>query len=208
MFADRRAAGAALAAELAHLATAEVIVLGLPRGGVPVAAEVARSLRAPLDVILVRKLGVPTQPELAMGALGEGGVRVLSDDVIRAAGVTEDDVAAVEARERTVLRERAERFRAGRSATSLTGRVAIVVDDGIATGATARAACEVARAAGAERVVLATPVAPPDWASRLAGCADDYVCVATPDRFGSVGQFYDDFTQTTDDDVVAILGDV
>ncbi len=205
MFANRRAAGTALARQLVHLRGDDVVVLGLPRGGVPVAAEVARALEAPLDVILVRKLGVPAQPEYAMGALGEGGVRVLSDEVVRLTGVTPADIAAVEAREQRELRERAARFRPDRDAIDLHGRVAVIVDDGIATGSTARAACAVARAAGASRIVLAVPVAPPDWTLRLAGCADELVCVETPDRFAAVGQVYDDFTQVGDDEVTAIL---
>jgi len=205
MFANRRAAGAALARRLGHLAADDAVVLGLPRGGVVVAAQVARTLGAPLDVIVVRKLGVPAQPEYAMGALGEGGVRVVIEEVVRLAGVAPTDVAAVEARERDELLRRVARFRPDADAIPLRGRVAVIVDDGIATGSTARAACAVARAAGATKVVLAVPVAPPDWTLRLAGCADEYVCVEAPDRFAAVGQFYDDFTQVGDDEVVAIL---
>lgn len=205
MFRDRVAAGAALAGRLGHLAGDDVVVLGLPRGGVPVAARVASALGAPLDVLIVRKLGVPTQPELAMGAIGEGDVRVVSDDVIRRTGVTPSALATVEAHERTELERRARRFRAGRPPVSLANRVVVIVDDGIATGSTARAACAVARAAGASRIVLATPVAPPDWTARLADDADKLVCVATPRDFRSVGEFYDDFTQTSDDEVIAAL---
>lgn len=205
MFRDREAAGRALADRLDHLRGSDVVVLGLPRGGVPVAAQVARALDAPLDVLLVRKLGVPRQPELAMGAVGEGGVRVLNDEIVRQAGVTAEALARVEAVELAELRRRADRYRSGRPPIDLAGRVAVVVDDGVATGSTARAACEMARATGARRVVLATPLAPPSWTSKLAGAADEFVAVATPERFGSVGQFYDDFAQTTDAEVVAAL---
>lgn len=205
MFADRVEAGRALARALAFLAGDKVVVLGLPRGGVPVAAEVASALHAPLDVIVVRKLGVPYQPELGMGAIGEGGVRVVNPDIVRMAHVTEAQLDAVERRERAELERRVERFRAGRPAVPIAGRVAVIVDDGIATGSTAKAACEVARAHGAERVVLAVPVAPEDWTLRLADVADEYVCLDMPAYFAAVGQFYADFSPTTDDEVVACL---
>lgn len=204
-FADRLDAGRRLAEAVRHLAEDDVVVLGLPRGGVPVAAEVARALHAPLDVIVVRKLGVPHQPELAMGAIGEGGARVLNEEVIRLARITEDDLAAVEQRERAELERRARRFRTGRDRIPLAGRVALVVDDGIATGSTARAACQVARAHGAARVVLAVPIAPPAWQTRLGEVADELIAVATPEQFRAVGQFYDDFTQVGDDEVVDCL---
>lgn len=194
-----------MAEALGHLRDEDVVVLGLPRGGVAVAAEVARALGAPLDVIVVRKLGLPYQPELAMGAIGEGGVRVLDDEVIRLAHVSDDDLAQVEDRARAELERRADRFRAGSTRIDLTGRVVVIVDDGIATGSTARAASEVARAQGAARVVLAVPVAPAGWEDRAAGVADEVVCVASPTSFAAVGQFYDDFTQVDDAEVVAIL---
>jgi putative phosphoribosyl transferase len=205
MFPDRIAAGRALAERLGHLRDSNVVVVGLPRGGVPVAAEVARSLDAPLDVIVVRKLGVPFQPELAMGAIGENGVRVIRDDIVHLAGIGDDELARVEARERDELARRARRFRGTRARVGLDGRVVVVVDDGIATGSTARAACDAARAEGASRIVLAVPVAPPDWTRRLAGAADEFVCVETPEPFYAVGQFYRDFSQTTDDEVIACL---
>ena len=181
------------------------MVVGLPRGGVPVAAQVARALGAPLDVILVRKLGVPWQPELAVGAVGEGGVRVLNEDVRRTAGVRDHDLAAVEDLERATLERMAQIFRRGRTPVALRGRTVVVVDDGIATGSTARAACLVARAHGAARVVLAAPVIPLPTLGELQGVADDVVCVESPEPFFAIGQWYDDFTQTTDDQVVRLL---
>jgi len=204
-FVNRVDAGRRLAERLRHLGGEPVVVLGLPRGGVPVAFEVARALDAPLDVIVVRKLGVPDQPELAMGAIGEDGIRVLNDQVISITRVSEQELAAVEERERTELERRARRFRDDRPHQPLEGRTAIIVDDGIATGSTARAACQVARAHGATRVVLAMPVAPPGWTSRLAGDADELIALETPEPFFAVGQFYEDFSQTTDDEVVSYL---
>ena len=205
MFADRSEAGRRLAARLAHLRDEPVIVLGLPRGGVPVAFEVARELGAPLDVIVVRKLGVPFQPELGMGAIGEDGVRVLNREIMREAGAGEEDVAAVEVRERAELDRRVARLRGGRPRQPLADRVAVVVDDGIATGSTARAACQVARAQGAARVVLAVPVAPPGWETGIGGDADELICLETPAAFFAIGQFYADFTQITDEEVIACL---
>ena len=206
MFRDRRDAGRQLAVALeSYRGEPDVIVVGLPRGGVPVAREVAAALAAPLDVIIVRKLGVPSQPELAMGAVGEAGARVIDDDLVRRAGVSRDRLAAVERRERQEVEVRARRFRPGRRSHALSGRVVIVVDDGVATGSTARAACAVARAAGAARVVLAVPVAPIGWESRMGAAADEYVAVETPRRFGAVGNFYRDFTQTTDEEVIDLL---
>ncbi|MEU5793045.1 phosphoribosyltransferase family protein [Streptomyces sp. NPDC047813] len=204
-FADRLEAGRGLGIRLLRLRGPDVVVLGLPRGGVPVAAEVAEALDAPLDVCLVRKLGVPYQPELAMGAIGEDGVRVLNDDVLRGTGVPDDELARVEERERRVLAERAARYRGECPAVPLAGRTALVVDDGVATGSTARVACRVARARGAARVVLAVPVAPRDFTRRLGGDADDVVCLLTPWDFAAVGQFYDDFTQAEDAEVTACL---
>lgn len=204
-FRNRTDAGRRLAAALGHLRGQDLVVLGLPRGGVPVAAEVARSLSAPLDVILVRKLGVPQQPELGMGAIGEDGVRVLNPEIIEVARVSGAALARVEAAEREELERRARRFRSVRPRVPLEGRTAVVIDDGIATGSTARAACEVARAHGAARVVLAVPVAPPEWTERLADAADELVAVATPTRFAAIGQFYEDFSQVSDDEVLSCL---
>jgi putative phosphoribosyl transferase len=205
MFADRAEAGRRLANVLSHLDGLDVVVLAVPRGGVPVAAEVAIAHQWPLDVIVVRKLGVPFHQELAMGAIGERGARVLNEDIVRSAGVTDAEVAQVEARERAELERRTAQFRAGRDPVDVTGRTVVVVDDGVATGSTVKAACEVARALGARRVVLAVPVAPPDWTRRLGDAADEYVAVRTPHAFYAVGQFYEDFTQTSDEDVVASL---
>jgi len=206
LFTDRADAGRRLAARLGHLrGTPHVVVLGIPRGGVPVAEEVARALDAPLDVIIVRKIGVPSQPELGMGAIGEQGTRFLNDEVIRLARVTEHDLARVESAERAELERRAHAFRAGRPRAELDGRTVVIVDDGIATGSTARVACRAARSLGAARVVLAVPVAPPEWTTRLRGVADELVAVATPEPFHAVGQFYADFAQTTDEEVVDCL---
>ncbi|UYB43699.1 phosphoribosyltransferase family protein [Streptomyces sp. Je 1-4] len=205
LFTDRADAGHRLAEALRHLEGEEPVVLGLPRGGVPVAFQVARALHAPLDVIVVRKLGVPYQRELGFGAIGEGGVRVISDDIVRRGRLEQADLASVEHAEAAELARQAERFRAGRPRLSLEGRTAIVVDDGIATGATAAAACQVARAHGAARVVLAVPVAPPDAAERLRGATDEFVCLSTPFAFSAVGEWYQDFSQTPDDEVVSLL---
>jgi putative phosphoribosyl transferase len=205
LFFDRVDAGRKLATRLVHLRDEPVVVLGLPRGGVPVAFEVATALGAPLDVIVVRKLGVPFQPELGMGAIGEDGARIINDEIVRMAGVSERQVAEVESRERAELERRAVRFRGDRPRVPLAGRTALVVDDGIATGSTARAACQVARAHGAARVVLAVPVAPPGWAARFTDEADELVCLETPEPFFAIGQFYADFSQTSDDEVVTCL---
>jgi putative phosphoribosyl transferase len=204
-FRDRREAGRRLAERLSGLRASSPLVLGLPRGGVPVAFEVANVLGAPLDVLVVRKLGVPFQPELGMGAVGEDGVRVLNPDVLRQAGVTETQLAAVEARERAEVEERAVRLRRGRPAISLQGRTVVIVDDGLATGGTARAAVQVARARGADRVVLAVPVAPPDTVAALRRDADDVVAVETPEPFFAIGGWYADFSPTSDEEVVQLL---
>jgi putative phosphoribosyl transferase len=204
-FRDRTEAGVALASSLGFLARTDVVVLGLPRGGVPVAYEVAHTLHAPLDVIVVRKVGVPYQPEFAMGAIGENGVRVVNEHVLRLANVSMADFEAVEAQERRELERRAVLFRGSRAAVPLQGRTALVVDDGVATGATARAACEVARAHGAARVVFAAPVGSSAASADLRAVADEVVVPVTPDPFFAVGQFYDDFRPVTDDDVVRLL---
>jgi putative phosphoribosyl transferase len=205
VFADREDAGRRLAARLGHLRGEPVVVLGLPRGGVPVAFEVAQALGAPLDVIVVRKLGVPFQPELAMGAVGEGGVRVINRQVVHGARVPEDELTAVLAREQAAVDARAARYRTRWPRQPLDGRVAVVVDDGIATGSTARAACQIARAHGAARVVLAVPVAPRGWQATIGADADELVCADTPRGFMAIGQFYVNFAQVSDSEVMACL---
>ncbi len=204
-FANRDDAGRQLAERLEHLRGQPVVVLGLPRGGVPVAAQVARVLGAPLDVIVVRKIGVPFQPELAMGAVGEDGVRVRDPYIIRTGAIKPEELAAAEAREQATVNTRAALYRSRRPREPLTGRVAIVVDDGVATGATARAACQIARAHGAARVILAVPVAPAGWEKRAGAEADECVCLGTPAGFYAIGQFYADFSQLTNDEVIRCL---
>jgi putative phosphoribosyl transferase len=203
-FRNRREAGLRLAERLLFLRGADAVVLALPRGGVPVGFEVARALGAPLDVIIVRKLGVPFQPELAMGAIGEDGVRVINDGVVRAARITESEIEAVERRERQELERRAARFRRGRKPVDLAGRTAVIVDDGLATGSTALAACQIAWAHGVDRAILGVPVAPPGAIVDLARMAE-IVAIDVSARQGSVGQAYDDFTQTSDREVMRLL---
>jgi putative phosphoribosyl transferase len=202
---DRTDAGKALARSLEHLRGTDLVVLGLPRGGVPVAYEVAKALGAPLDVIVVRKLGVPYQPELAMGAIGEGGIRVSNDEVIRRGGITQQEIAAVEERERADLVEQAQRFRADRPHIDVAGRTAVIVDDGIATGSTAAAACQVARQMGATRVILAVPVGAPESISSLQVVCDEVDCLYAPEYFMAVGTFYDNFRHVSDKEVTDLL---
>ena len=212
-FTDRRDAGRHLATELADRrldrTLADPVVLGLPRGGVPVAAEVAQALDAPLDVLVVRKLGLPRQPELAMGAIGERGARVLNDDVLVQGRISAEELAAVEGRERAELEARLRRFRGAAPPVDLAGRTAVIVDDGVATGATARVASLVARELGAASVVLAMPVGAPDSVADLAAMpqVDEVVCLWAPPGFMAVGMHYLDFRQTTDAEVQAILED-
>lgn len=203
-FADRRDAGRQLAAVVRALVPGDAVVLGLPRGGVPVADEVARAIGAPLDILVVRKLGLPTRPEVAMGAIGEEGAEVVDDDVVRLGRVTRAEFAEVLRRERAELEARVRGFRGDRPPLPLAGRTALIVDDGVATGATARVACRVARARGASRVVLAVPVGSPRALEAIAE-ADEVVCVEAPAGFMSVGMQYLDFRQTADDEVAEIL---
>jgi putative phosphoribosyl transferase len=205
VFRDRDEAGVALGAAVARLDLPDPVVLGLPRGGVPVAAAVAAALGAPLDVIVVRKLGVPFQPELAMGAIGEDGALVLNDDVVRLAHVSERELAQVEQHERAELERRLVGVRAVRPREPLVGRTAVLVDDGIATGATMRAAVAVARAHGATRVVVAAPVAPPDVVEMMATLADRVVCLEQPEPFWAVGSWYQRFDAVSDDEVTRLL---
>lgn len=206
MFRDRSDAGRRLAAKLSHLSgRRDLIVLGLPRGGVPVAAEVARSLAAPMDVFLVRKLGVPGREELAMGAIASGGVRVVNTGVVRELGITPDQIEAVAAVEARELERREREYRHGLPAPDVRGKVAILVDDGLATGSTMRAAVAAVRRLRPSRVVVAVPVGAPDTCDQFRKIADEVVCVETPDPFFAVGSWYDDFSQTTDDEVRDLL---
>lgn len=206
MFNDRIQAGQQLAEQLMSFKNSKPVILGLPRGGVPVAAEVASALDAPLDIIVVRKLGLPGHSEYAMGAIGEGDVRYVDWKVVSEFGVSASELARVVEREQVELRRRAMRYRADRPRIDVGGRTVIIVDDGIATGSTVLAAVRVARALGAQSVVAATPVAPPDTVARLRRVADQVVVVETPTPFYAVGQAYLEFGQTDDDEVTRILG--
>jgi putative phosphoribosyl transferase len=201
---DRRDAGRALAGHLAEYADRpDVVVLGLVRGGMPVAAEVARVLGTPLDALVVRKRGVPWAPEVAFGALGSGEVRVLNEEISER--LTPEEIMAVVRHEAVELARRERRYRADRPGLDLTGRVALSVDDGLATGATARAAVAVARRLGASEVVIAAPVGSTEAVEQLTVLADRVVCPLAPQDFGAVSRFYDDFGQVSDADVVALL---
>ena len=205
-FRDRRDAGRQLAERLTRFADrADVVVLALPRGGVPVAAEIAARLHAPLDVFLVRKLGVPSHPELAMGAIAEGGVTVLSRELIAALEIPEDRVEQTAARERLELDRRSAAFRGGRPTPAMADRIVILVDDGLATGSTMEAAILALRERKPARIVVAVPVAAAETAARMATIADDLIAVIQPALFQAVGEWYDDFSQLDDEEVVAIL---
>ena len=205
-FADRTEAGQRLAHALhAYANRDDLLVLALPRGGVPVAFEVARTLGAPLDLLLVRKLGVPRQEELAMGAIASGGIQVLNREVIAATGVGDTEIQAAVARERRELERRETAYRGERPAPEITGHCVILVDDGLATGATMRAALAALRPQHPAALVVAVPVAPPDVLARLRAEADDVVCVAAPESFFAIGAWYRDFSQLDDDRVRALL---
>ena len=204
-FRDRSDAGRRLAEALQSYRAQRPIVFALPRGGVPVAAEVCAALDAPLDLIIARKIGVPIQPELAMGAVAEGGEPVRNEDVIALVGVTDAEFAAVCERERREIGRRRRRYLGNRPAVEVAGRPAIVIDDGIATGATMRAALLAVRARKPQKVVLAVPVAPTSTLDALRADADEIVCLEDHEPFGAIGMFYRDFTQVTDDEVVRLL---
>lgn len=205
-FRNRADAGRALAARLGHLAGRPgVVVLALPRGGVPVAYEVAKALGAPLDVFLARKLGVPGHAELAMGAIAAGGTRVLNRAVVDSLRIPPEAVEEVAAREGAELARREQSYRPDRPPVDVAGRVVVVVDDGLATGATMRAAVTALKAQQPVRVVVAVPVGSAETCAALAAEADEVVCVASPASFHAVGQWYDDFSQTSDDEIRALL---
>ena len=205
-FRDRYDAGRRLAAALgSYTGRDDVLVLALPRGGVPVGYEVARALGAPLDVMQVRKLGVPGREELAMGAIASGGVRILSDDVVQALSIPERVIATVAAVEETELDRRERIYREGRPFPEVRGRTVILVDDGLATGSTMRAAAAALRAQGAGRLVAAVPVAPKETCDALRELVDEVICAVTPEPFLAVGEWYEDFTQTSDADVRDLL---
>jgi putative phosphoribosyl transferase len=202
LFRNRTDAGRQLAAELrAYANRPDVVVLGLPRGGVPVAFEVARALHAPLDVFLVRKLGVPGHEELAMGAIASGGVRVLNEEVVRALHIPEETIDAVAAEEQQELERRERTYRGDRPPADVRGRTVILVDDGLATGSTMRAAVAALRRQGPARIVVAVPVGAVDTCEELSAEADEAVCLRTPDPFYAVGIWYGSFSQTTDEEV-------
>ena len=206
VFGDRREAGRELARLLpASLRSDDVVVLALPRGGVPVAFEIARALGAPLDVFLVRKLGTPGHPELAMGAIASGGIRVLNDEVVDYLNIPSDLIDAVARREQSELERREAAYRQGRAMPSLRNRTVILVDDGLATGSTMKAAVAAVKHEQPTRVIVAVPVGAPETCRELGKNADEVICARMPESFSAVGQWYRDFTQTTDEEVKALL---
>src|SRR6187399_1310025 len=205
-FPNRAEAGRLLAEKLEkYEGLDDVIVLGLPRGGVPVAYEVAKRLRAPLDVFIVRKLGVPGFEELAAGAIASGGVRVLNEDVVRAIPYATEAIEAATTKETAELEKREQIYREERAAPELRDKTVILVDDGLATGATMRAAVKALRQRGAAKIIVAVPVGPPDTCHEISKEADETICLSTPPFFQAVGQYYDDFSQTSDDEVRELL---
>jgi putative phosphoribosyl transferase len=207
-FADRREAGRVLAAALrTYAGRHDTVVLALPRGGVPVAFEVAEGLTAPLDVFLVRKLGTPGHPELAMGAIASGGIRVINSDVVRALGIRTDEIDAVARQEQRELERRQRAYLDGRDPAPVEGRVVILVDDGLATGSTMRAAVQAIRERRPSRIVVAVPVGAADTCREMAALADEVFCARVPEPFAAVGQWYLDFNQTSDDEVMELIRD-
>jgi predicted phosphoribosyltransferase len=206
-FKDRREAGQKLATALSSWRNEACLVLALPRGGVPVAAEVASALNAPLDLVLVRKIGAPDQPELAIGAIVDGATPMIlhNDEIIRVTHTTEAEFRAICARERVEIERRRKMYFGDRLPIDPKDRVVIVVDDGIATGASVRVALQAIRGHAPRRLILAVPVAPKEAVESLRSEADEIVCLATPEPFGAVGYFYRDFSQTSDDEVIALL---
>jgi predicted phosphoribosyltransferase len=205
-FRDRGEAGRLLAAELAEYANRpDVLVLALPRGGVPVAHEVARALGAPLDVFLVRKLGVPGHEELAMGALATGGIRILNEEILHALHIPDDVIETIAAKEQRELERRERLYRGDRPFPDVRGRTVILVDDGLATGMTMRAAIKALQQQQAARIVVAVPIASPETCEDLSGEVDDIICAVTPEPFRAVGLWYEDFSQTTDEEVRDLL---
>src|SRR5947209_758318 len=206
-FPNRAEAGRLLAEKLSkYSGRGDVIVLGLPRGGVPVAYEVARALRVRLDVFIVCKLGVPGFEELAVGAIASGGVRVLNEDVVRASPNAAEIIEAVTQQESAEVERREREYRDGRPAPEIRDRTVILIDDGLATGATMRAAVKALRQRGAATIVVAVPVGPPETCHEIEEQADETICLSTPEFFQAVGQYYEDFSQITDEDVRGLLG--
>jgi predicted phosphoribosyltransferase len=207
LFRDRSDAGRKLAAALQEFRDRNCVILALPRGGVPVAAEVARSLRAPLDIVLVRKIGAPGHPELAVGSVVDGDVPIIVRDpeLLRVTGTSQQEFEEICARELAEGERRRKLYLGARAPLPLAGRTAIVIDDGLATGNTMRAALQAARQRGPAELVMAVPVAPADTIARFRDAADRTICLATPEPFAAVGQFYADFAQTSDQDVIALL---
>jgi predicted phosphoribosyltransferase len=206
LFRDRHDAGTRLAEKLSGFAgRSDVVVLGLPRGGVPVAYEVAQRLRVPLDVFVVRKLGVPGHQELAMGAIATGGVRVVNSDVVRSLGIPAHTLDEVAAKEQVELARRERLYRGARPRIEVRGRTVVLIDDGLATGSTLKAAVKALKQQAPARLVVAVPVAPPASCAELRADADDVVCLETPEDFMAVGSFYDDFSQTSDEEVQELL---
>ena len=206
VFEDRRSAGRALVPELQRCELKDPIILGLPRGGVPLAFEIAVALHAPLDTIVVRKLGVPSQPELAFGAIASGGIRVINDDVVESLfSLDEDTIDSIANREMKELRRREEAYRLDRPYPELAGKDVVLVDDGLATGATMRAAAEAVKTRSPSSVVVAVPVGSASAVAKVAAIVDRVICLESPQSFYAVGQFYSDFRQTSDDEVRELL---